>query len=293
MSLETLSFISPIVIVGSALFFIGLERLFPYTKGQRLFHEGFFSDLFLYTFVQSAILSVVIGWIIQWIDSASGISRLTFIRELPIWVQVVLFVITHDLYIYLFHRWQHRNKWLYRIHEAHHSPKEMDWISGSRSHSLEILINQTIEYAPIMLLASPEIAIYKGIIDAVWGMYIHSNIDVKSGALQFVINGPEMHRWHHAKGKGNSVNYATKLAVWDWMFGTAYLPQNEKPKFYGLTDEAYPLSSDNTSGFQRLLDDAKSYALQHTAAFRPFKKPLARTRSAHTSRLPKEEGAAA
>jgi sterol desaturase/sphingolipid hydroxylase (fatty acid hydroxylase superfamily) len=269
-SLPTLSLI---VIVSSALLMIGLERLFPHTRGQKLFHEGFFSDLFLYTFFQSWVLSFVIFGFINWLDSSSGLSRLQLISGLPVWAQLVFFVITHDLYIYAFHRWQHRNKFLYRIHEAHHSTQEVDWISGSRSHAVEILINQTIEFAPIILLgAAPEVVIYKGMIDAVWGMYIHSNIDVRSGWLQYVINGPEMHRWHHSKSKGNSVNYATKFAFWDWMLGTAYLPET-KPTTYGLTIKDYPLSSTNTSFFRRIWDDALSYVYQHTAMFRSFKKP--------------------
>jgi sterol desaturase/sphingolipid hydroxylase (fatty acid hydroxylase superfamily) len=132
------------------------------------------------------------------------------------------------------HRWQHSNKWLWRIHEAHHSPKKVDWLSGSRSHALEILINQTVEFAPIVLLGAPvEVISYKGVISAVWGMYIHSNIDVRTGWLQKIINGPEMHRWHHSTGKGRNRNFATKLAIWDWIFGTAYLPPS-KPDEYGL-----------------------------------------------------------
>ncbi len=76
------------------------------------------------------------------------------------------------------HRWQHSNKYLWRIHEAHHSPKKVDWLSGSRSHALEILINQTIEFLPIVLLGSPpEVIAYKGVMSAVWGMYIHSNLE--------------------------------------------------------------------------------------------------------------------
>ena len=38
-------------------------------------------------------------------------------------------------------------------------------------------------------------------ISAVWGMYIHSNINVNTGRLQKFINGPEMHRWHHRQVK--------------------------------------------------------------------------------------------
>lgn len=73
-------------------------------------------------------------------------------------------------------------------------------MSGARSHSLEILINQTIEFAPILLLgAAPEVAVLKATIDAVYGMFIHSNLDARLGPLQYVFNGPAMHRWHHAR----------------------------------------------------------------------------------------------
>ncbi|MCK7524377.1 MAG: sterol desaturase family protein [Ignavibacteriales bacterium] len=99
---------------------------------------------------------------------------------------------------------------------------------------LEIILNQTIEFAPIILLGAPvEVIAYKGLISAVWGMYIHCNVDIQSGWLQKIINGPEMHRWHHSTGKGRNRNFATKFAFWDWMFGTAYLPET-KPDEYGL-----------------------------------------------------------
>jgi len=29
-------------------------------------------------------------------------------------------------------------------------------------------------------------------------------------------------------------NFSTKLAIWDWMFGTAYLPADEQAKTYGV-----------------------------------------------------------
>lgn len=226
---------SMIIIVSAAIIFIILERLFPYTKGQKVLREGFFDDLALYTIAQSYILSIIIfSFIINFIDNTTGLSRLKLFADVPVWIQLIIFTVTHDIYIYFMHKWQHSNKWLWRIHEAHHSPKKVDWLSGSRSHALEILINQTVEFAPIVLLGSPpEVIAYKGVISAIWGMYIHSNIDVKTGWLQKIINGPEMHRWHHSTGKGRNRNFATKFAVWDWIFGTAYLPDN-KPDEYGL-----------------------------------------------------------
>ncbi len=249
--------VSIIIIASSAVLLILLERIFPYNSGQKILRQGFFDDLALYTIAQSYILGILIfNYIIYHIDNTTGISRLRLFAEVPVWIQLVFFTVTHDLYIYWMHRWQHKNKWLWRIHEAHHSPEKVDWLSGSRSHAIEILINQTVEFLPIVLLGSPpEVVAYKGVISALWGMYIHSNLNVHTGKLQKIINGPEMHRWHHTKGKGRNRNFATKLAIWDWIFETAYFPENEKAMEYGLISR-FPAH----------------YVSQFFYAFRSFKK---------------------
>jgi sterol desaturase/sphingolipid hydroxylase (fatty acid hydroxylase superfamily) len=239
----------------SAIALALLERIVPYTRGQKFLREGLFDDFALYTIAQNYVLSIIIfSLVITQLDAASGVSRLQLLARWPLWLQVTFFVVTHDFYIYWMHRWQHRNKYLWRLHEAHHSPESVDWLSGSRSHCLEILINQTVEFAPIVLLgASPEIMPLKGAISAVWGMYIHANLNVHSGWLQLVVNGPEMHRWHHAMGKGMRSNFSTKLAIWDWMFGTAFFPSSQHATDYGVRT-AFP----------------KHYLAQTLFAFRPL-----------------------
>jgi sterol desaturase/sphingolipid hydroxylase (fatty acid hydroxylase superfamily) len=230
------SMASPIAIVAGALVLIALERRFPYDRRQKFFRPEFWSDLVGYTFIQSYLLGHLITWFAQWIDSSTGISRLHLVSDWPVWVQVAFFIITHDLYIYSFHRLQHKVPSLWRIHEAHHATVDVDWLSGSRSHAIEILINQSIEFLPILLLgAAPEVWLIKITLDALWGMYIHCNVDVKSGWLQKIINGPEMHRWHHAIEIRDGVNFATKFAFWDWLLGTAYQPA-AKPSAYGIVE---------------------------------------------------------
>ena len=223
------------ILVLSVFVFIYLERKYPYRKGLKIFREGFWVDLIWYTFVQSYFLQIIIFTWILYPLRQHYLAKFNFVTEWPIVFQVLFFLVTHDLYIYWFHRWQHHSKILWKTHEAHHSNKEVDWLAGTRSHSVEILINQTIEYAPIILLgANPIVVPIKALIDAVWGMYIHSNINVKSGKLQYFINGPEMHQWHHADQREVFyANYGTKFAIWDWMFGTAYLP-DKKPMRFGL-----------------------------------------------------------
>jgi sterol desaturase/sphingolipid hydroxylase (fatty acid hydroxylase superfamily) len=224
------------ILLLAVVVLVFLERKFPYTKGLPFFRDGFWVDLIWYTFIQSYFLKILIfDYIILPIDRTWHLSSLQLVTGWPLWVQVIFFLVTHDLYIYWFHRWQHHSKILWRTHEAHHSNTEVDWLAGSRSHSIEILINQTIEFAPIILLgANPLVVPIKALIDAVWGMYIHSNINVKTGKLQYFINGPEMHQWHHANHREVFyANFSTKFALWDWLFGTAYLP-DRKPDSFGL-----------------------------------------------------------
>jgi sterol desaturase/sphingolipid hydroxylase (fatty acid hydroxylase superfamily) len=250
--------LSPVTIVGAALLLIGLERLLPYEPRQKLIREGFFTDLLGYGLLQSYLLGLVISGLIAWVDLQTGWSKLGMLRHVPLLAQLGGFFVVHDFYIYWFHRLQHRSSLLWRTHEAHHSVDDVDWLSGTRSHAVEILINQTIEFMPIVLLgARPEIALMKATLDAVWGMYIHSNIDVRSGSLQRILNGPEMHRWHHASElAAPGKNFATKLAVWDWLFKTAYLP-SRKPTSYGLRDPSYPKRG------------AFAYLLQHVRSLAP------------------------
>lgn len=260
--------LSPILIVSGALIMIALERLFPYDRGQRLLREGVWTDLVFYGLLQSYVLALVISEGILLLDSYTGWSSRGLLSSWPIWLQVVFFVVTHDFYIYCFHRMQHRSRVLWRLHEAHHSARNVDWIAGARSHPLEILINQTIEFAPMLLLAHPAVPLIKGVISALTGMWIHANIDVKSGWLQYIINGPEMHRWHHAKDlpgveaglPAEGANFSTKLAFWDFLFGSAFRPAQRKPAAYGLFDANGPFP--------------EGYFRQVVAAFRPFDQPV-------------------
>lgn len=259
MNLSQAQLLSFGIITLASILIVVLEKLYPYEKSQKFLRDGFFNDFFWYNFVQSFVLGIVISFFIEFIDKQTSISRLQIVSGLPIWAQVALFVVVHDFYIYWMHRWMHNNKYLWRLHEAHHTPKDVDWLSGVRSHPLEILLNQTIEFAPIILLgAAPEVAAYKGVVSAVWGMWIHSNVNVRSGWLQYIINGPEMHRWHHSNDDVNAYNrnYSTKLAIWDWIFRTDYFPRERKPKEYGLGALPFP----------------RNYFKQIVFAFRKFDK---------------------
>ncbi len=228
-----------LLLCGVAFFSI-IERFYPYNQKLPYFRKGYWIDLIWYTFIQSFFLKILIfDLIIAPTKTALGLSEMGYISHWPIWLLVIFFIITHDFYIYWFHRLQHSNKWFWRTHEAHHSVEHVDWLAGSRSHIVEIIINQTIEFAPIFFLLDNETAAIvvpiKALSDALFGQFIHANLKVNLGKLGYIINGPTMHQWHHAEHiEVYHANFATKFSFFDWIFGTAYAPENKKPEKYGL-----------------------------------------------------------
>lgn len=48
--------------------------------------------------------------------------------------------------------------------------------------------------------------------------------------MKYIFNSPEMHIWHHAyelpEERRYGINFALTLSIWDYIFGTAYIPHN-------------------------------------------------------------------
>jgi sterol desaturase/sphingolipid hydroxylase (fatty acid hydroxylase superfamily) len=48
--------------------------------------------------------------------------------------------------------------------------------------------------------------------------------------MKYIFNSPEMHIWHHAHDMPQShvygINFGLTLAIWDWIFGTAWWPSS-------------------------------------------------------------------
>ena len=77
--------------------------------------------------------------------------------------------------------------------------------------------------------------------------------------MRRIFNSPELHIWHHAhdlpQERRYGVNFALTLAIWDYLFGTAYLPHEGRDIKLGFPGvEEYPDSfiAQNLEGLPRL-----------------------------------------
>ena len=76
------------------------------------------------------------------------------------------------------------------------------------------------------------------------GHWNHANIVLPLGPLKYVFNNPQMHIWHHARqlppGR-YGVNFGLSLSLWDYLFGSAYIPRDGRDEPLGFAGmETFP-----------------------------------------------------
>jgi sterol desaturase/sphingolipid hydroxylase (fatty acid hydroxylase superfamily) len=152
--------------------------------------------------------------------------------DLPYWLEVLLAVLLLDLAIYLQHRLMHRVPLLWRLHRVHHADLDIDMTTGSRFHTLEIIVSMLIKWAVIFLLGPALLAvlIFETLLNGM-AVFNHANIRLPGTIdrlLRLLLITPDVHRVHHSilRHETNS-NYGFNLSIWDRAFGT-YIDQPEK-----------------------------------------------------------------
>lgn len=76
--------------------------------------------------------------------------------------------------------------------------------------------------------------------------------------MKRIFNHPEMHIWHHAhdlpEERRYGVNFGISLALWDYLFGTAYIPKDGRDArlgFPGLARFPHNFWGQITHGFRK------------------------------------------
>lgn len=145
--------------------------------------------------------------------------------DVPFWFAVVASVIIMDFVIYLQHVMVHAIPVLWRLHRVHHADLDYDVTTGSRFHTIEIILSMLIKFATILLLGPSVVAviIFEIILNAT-AMFNHGNIGLPKTLdkyLRFILVTPDMHRVHHSveDDEANS-NFGFSLPWWDRLFGT-------------------------------------------------------------------------
>lgn len=155
-----------------------------------------------------------------------------------VWIACLLLV---DHQYYWFHRVSHEVNLPWGAHIVHHSSEEYNLAVALRQGAFQPLFS-FVFYLPLALLGFPPLVfLASSSANTLYQFWIHTRTIGRLGPLEWFLNTPSHHRVHHGcDPKYIDRNYAGILIVWDRLYGT-FQVEEEEPT-YGITK---PLASWN------------------------------------------------
>jgi sterol desaturase/sphingolipid hydroxylase (fatty acid hydroxylase superfamily) len=169
------------------------------------------------------------------------------LQDWPLWLAFPVVFVGDEFLHYWYHRFSHRWRWLWRIHEAHHTPTQLCAAMAYRDHALWFVLAPNAWWAGAMLY----LGLHQGYalsiaVIGIWNIVNHlevpldRRVDNPAGKRWLARIGkiwilPSVHHAHHGKGPGATPqgNFAPTLALMDRLFGTNVEPEQPVAR-YGL-----------------------------------------------------------
>lgn len=222
-----------VFVVGLALFFL-VETLAParpwYRRRWR--RLGFHGAIAVLNTVAVRLLVYVplLLWTVHVEEQGWGLSRWLGVVSWG-WAEIVISIIVLDAFDYLWHRANHRLRFLWRFHKAHHSDTEMDVTTSLRFHPGELLISAGVKALWILIWGPTAVAwfLFEALV-SLSAQFHHSNIDFPDRVerwLSQIIVTPRYHAAHHAVDRQyGDRNFSTIFSLWDRLFNSYAKPED-------------------------------------------------------------------
>lgn len=260
--------LSPVYLLGTALIVLAVWKLskeeqsflsFLFPKKVYL-HKSTWLDIKLAAFntfflATGAIAALVIlPWVTievhHWLVELTGYDAAEQTTWRTILAGVIIFL-TKDFCRYCSHFIHHKYRFLWPFHAVHHSAEVMSPITFMRMHPMTMAVQVTlisvivgvVQGIVLFVLVgqiTPEI-VYVGIF--AWNLYVfagahlrHSHVWISYGpVLEHILISPAQHQLHHSSDpKHHDKNFGEIFAIWDWMFGTLYVPKAKEELTFGI-----------------------------------------------------------
>jgi sterol desaturase/sphingolipid hydroxylase (fatty acid hydroxylase superfamily) len=200
--------------------------------------------------INAMLLGVVCGGCAcaasEW-ASARGIGLLNQ-TAVPLWGAIPISLIGLDLLSYFWHRANHRVRFLWRFHQAHHSDSQYTVTTALRFHPGELLFALPVRLCGVAVLGVPVVGlIVFEVVFAFANFWEHGNISlplkVERGLGRAFIT-PALHRRHHSvEARLLDSNYGTIFSVWDRLLRSFGESSSSVKIETGLPELAVPLGT--------------------------------------------------
>ena len=167
-------------------------------------------------------------------------------------VVALVLTLATEFNAWFLHMLEHKVEFLWELHKVHHAAEHLNPLTNQRAHSLLVLLTNVgrgvfcgipggffmyrwgygfIELFAIVAVANKLITVIT--LDPLR----HSNFPVSFGpVLDRLVVSPHMHQVHHSSLEQHwDKNFGTNLAIFDWIFGTAYRPKRGEEITFGIS----------------------------------------------------------
>lgn len=206
---------------------------------------GFFATFYLGPVVTVGLLLMLEG-----LTGAGGAEATGFTGGL---LAVVILFLTQDFCRFVTHYLHHKSPVLWPFHAVHHSAEVLTPITFLRGHPVYYVIQQVVMSLLIGAAQALVLFVFVGRIEfwvvqaitvafqgymLLGGHLRHSHIQLRYGrVLEHILISPAQHQVHHSSHtKHFDKNFGEIFALWDWMFGTLYIPQRDEALVFGIGD---------------------------------------------------------
>ncbi len=222
--------------------FVPLERLFA-LRPSKFLRPQIGNDLayyFLSSLLPAALMSVPLAMLATVVQRVLPAGFHESVHALPLWLSVPAGLVVADVGSYWGHRLSHEIRFLWRFHAIHHSAEHIDFLVNGRAHPIDMVVTRMSGLLPLYILglgsagpAGSMLPIAITLIGTFMGFFLHANVRLRFGPLEWLVATPAFHHWHHSRTDHIDHNYAATFPWIDRMFGTLYLPEHF-PADYGI-----------------------------------------------------------
>lgn len=163
----------------------------------------------------------------------------------------LIITLVTDFFVYWVHRLHHERMVLWPFHAVHHSAEVMTPVTSYRKHPVYDFISGVVAAVPAgfaqgvllgLLVGGREVLLIGGVNAAYFTFNLlianfrHSHIWISYGrALEHIFISPAQHQIHHSlRPEHHNKNFGEIFAIWDWMFGTLFIPEREEVLEFGI-----------------------------------------------------------
>ena len=148
----------------------------------------------------------------------------------------LILLICTDFIWYWYHRLAHEINLLWAVHIVHHQSEEYNFTVSARVTLLQAFLRGGF-WCVLPLMGFPaQMIMAMLLVHGLYPFFIHTKLVGKLGILEYLFVTPSHHRVHHASNEHYlDKNYGDVLIIWDKLFNTFQLEEEETTIVYGLT----------------------------------------------------------